>query len=78
MYNVLEEVSIKKYPVIAENRRLLRSISPSPDLKIMMSGSGPTIFALTPDKKLADTILKEIQTNYTEKCPNASLVKTSY
>ncbi len=59
MYNVLEEVSVRKYPVINEKKRLLQAIGP--EAKIMMSGSGPTVFALTTDKDLAQTIFNEIK-----------------
>lgn len=76
MYNVLEEVSVEKYPVIGENRAWLQSIS-SP-AKTMMSGSGPTLFALTQDKNLANAIFKKIQEDEGKKEGNAFLTETSY
>jgi 4-diphosphocytidyl-2C-methyl-D-erythritol kinase len=59
MYNVLEEVSTERYPVIAERRAWLEAISSH--AKTMMSGSGPTLFALTQDKNLANAIFEKIQ-----------------
>ncbi len=71
MYNVLQEVSVRKYPVIAELIQLLGSIAP--EAKVMMSGSGPTVFAITPDKDQALSIYNEIQLKHS----NTFLVTTS-
>jgi 4-diphosphocytidyl-2-C-methyl-D-erythritol kinase len=76
MYNVLEEVSTENYPVIAKNREWLQSMASN--AKTMMSGSGPTLFALTPDKKSANIILEKIEANRGEKNGDAFLTKTSY
>ena len=43
MYNVLEEVSIKRYPIIQEIKDIMTE---GGALKSMMSGSGPTIFGI--------------------------------
>ncbi len=64
MYNVLQEISKKKYPVIAEQILLLESIGSG--AKIMMSGSGPTVFAVTQDKSQAEFIHRAIKTKYSK------------
>lgn len=50
MVNVLEEVTIKKYPVIDQ---LKKFIIQQGALGAMMSGSGPTVFGIFKDKKMA-------------------------
>jgi 4-diphosphocytidyl-2-C-methyl-D-erythritol kinase len=53
MYNVLEEISVKNYPAIGEAIEQMESIA-SQSLcpgKVMMSGSGPTIFAFSSEKE---------------------------
>lgn len=51
MYNVLEEVSVKKYPPIAREIASLQAIAKG--AKVIMSGSGPTVFALFTEEKVA-------------------------
>lgn len=51
LYNVLETVSLREYPVIADTKNILREMSSS-DL-IMMTGSGPTLFVLYSDERVA-------------------------
>ena len=50
MGNVLEEVTIGKYPVIDEIKRIMRE---SGALNAMMSGSGPTVFGIYADRAKA-------------------------
>lgn len=50
MGNVLENVTIPHYPVIAEIREEMRKLGA---LNAMMSGSGPTVFGLFDDNELA-------------------------
>lgn len=75
MYNVLEEVSTERYPVIAERRAWLEAISSH--AKTMMSGSGPTLFALTRNKKLARDIFEKIKANGDRINGDVFLTKTS-
>ncbi|MBP5195154.1 MAG: 4-(cytidine 5'-diphospho)-2-C-methyl-D-erythritol kinase [Lachnospiraceae bacterium] len=51
MENILENVTEKKYPVIAMLKDKLRSMGA---LNSLMSGSGPTVFALFDDRDKAD------------------------
>ena len=51
MENILENVTEKKYPVIAMLKSKLKSMGA---LNSLMSGSGPTVFALFDDKDKAD------------------------
>jgi 4-diphosphocytidyl-2-C-methyl-D-erythritol kinase len=57
MANVLEEVTIKEYPVIEEIKKLMKE---NGALNAMMSGSGPTVFGVFSDfekAKLASEIV---------------------
>lgn len=51
MYNVLEEVTKEKYPVISEIEKIMLDNNA---LGAMMSGSGPTVFALYKNKEEAE------------------------
>ena len=57
MYNVLEEVSTRKYPIIQKEIQILRKVAV--DERVMMSGSGPTVFALISDEIRARTIFNK-------------------
>ena len=71
MYNVLQEVTTKKYPVIAELIQQMESMGSG--AKVMMSGSGPTVFAITQDKEIAGFIHRAIEHTHS----NTFLVTTS-
>lgn len=49
MINVLENVSLKEYPIIVYTKNNMQKICK--DKKILMSGSGPTLFTLYPTKE---------------------------
>lgn len=51
MGNVLETVTIPSYPVIEEIKNLMKDYGA---LNAMMSGSGPTVFGLFDDKRMAE------------------------
>jgi len=53
LYNKLEEVVIKEFPLIEEIKNELRKRGARGSL---MSGSGSTVFALTEDKKEAEKL----------------------
>lgn len=55
--NVLEEVVLGKFPEVAELKRLLGDFGLH---AVMMSGSGPSVFALNVDHKQADAIQKAL------------------
>ena len=65
MTNVLETVSLKEYPIVVYTKNKIAEITSSQ--KILMSGSGPTVFAYFNDekstheafKKICDTLLGE-------------------
>ena len=57
--NVLESVTIEHYPEIKEIKNLLTN---SGALLTLMSGSGPTVFALSDNLKKATTIIENIRT----------------
>ena len=51
--NVLEEVVLEKFPVVAE----IKSVCHKHGLnKVLMSGSGPSVYALNPDEKKVQSI----------------------
>lgn len=50
MGNVLESVTIEKYPVIEEIKNTMKEVGA---LNAMMSGSGPTVFGIFDDRKTA-------------------------
>lgn len=52
MYNLLQEVSEKKYPIISDEINKMANLVPQGQ-KIMMSGSGPTVFTLFSDEDQA-------------------------
>lgn len=62
MGNVLEYVTIGKYPQIEEIKQKLYSYGAK---AAMMSGSGPTVFAVAEDKKQAEEIAARIRNDFT-------------
>lgn len=58
MYNVLEEVSIKRYPIIGKIKEVMTE---GGALKSMMSGSGPTVFGLYDDEQKAKIVMKKLE-----------------
>lgn len=50
MGNVLESVTIEKYPIIADIKAAMKEAGA---LNAMMSGSGPTVFGIFDDRKIA-------------------------
>lgn len=56
--NVLETVTIKEYPIIEQVKQHLREQGA---MGTLMSGSGPTIFAIFKDKKTADNALESLR-----------------
>jgi 4-diphosphocytidyl-2-C-methyl-D-erythritol kinase len=69
MVNVLETVTIKKYPVISEIKNLMME---SGALGSIMSGSGPTVFGLFEDKNSAEKCYNKLKKEFEE----VYLVKT--
>lgn len=57
MENILENVTEKKYPVIAMLKSKLKSMGA---LNSLMSGSGPTVFALFDDRDKADKAFEAV------------------
>lgn len=58
MGNVLETVTIPAYPVIGEIKRMCREEGA---LNALMSGSGPTVFAVYDDEEKAGNAIKRIK-----------------
>lgn len=58
MENVLETVTVRKYPQIAELKELMRSQGA---LNALMSGSGPSVFGLFTDVDEANSCAEEIR-----------------
>ena len=56
--NVLETVTIKEYPIIEKVKKHLMDQGAKGAL---MSGSGPTIFAIFEDKKTADDAMESLR-----------------
>jgi 4-diphosphocytidyl-2-C-methyl-D-erythritol kinase len=66
LYNDLEKVVLPEYPLVAELRA---AFGRTDHLGVMMSGSGPTVFALTKDLAGAESIAKAVR----EQIPNEDL-----
>lgn len=60
MGNVLESVTIKKYPQIEEVKNIMRD---NGALNAMMSGSGPTVFGIFDDKEKAQQAVLVLKDN---------------
>ena len=58
--NVLESVTIKKYGVIADYKQMMLFAGATAS---MMSGSGPTVFAIAKDKETAEKIADYMRKN---------------
>ena len=58
MGNVLERVTVQKYPVIDEIKQMMKKAGA---MNAMMSGSGPTVFGIFKDQETAELAQKEIQ-----------------
>jgi 4-diphosphocytidyl-2-C-methyl-D-erythritol kinase len=58
MENVLESVTVKKYPVLDEIKNIMKNYGA---LGSVMSGSGPTVFGLFDDIRKAKTVIKVIK-----------------
>ena len=64
MGNVLETVTIPKYPVIQEIKDHMKEHGA---LNAMMSGSGPTVFGLFDDKNTAEQACEELRASHLAK-----------
>ena len=58
MGNVLERVTVQKYPVIDEIKQVMKKAGA---MNAMMSGSGPTVFGIFKDQETAELAQQEIQ-----------------
>ena len=58
MGNVLERVTVQKYPIIDEIKQVMKKAGA---MNAMMSGSGPTVFGIFKDRETAELARKEIQ-----------------
>lgn len=58
MGNVLETVTVKRYPEIAKMKQCLLDNGAE---NALMSGSGPTVFGIFTERKTADKALKELE-----------------
>ena len=61
MYNVLEEVTKEKYPIIKDIEKIMMDNN---SLGAMMSGSGPTVFGLYDNEKDAENCKKVLLKNF--------------
>lgn len=58
MGNVLERVTVEEYPVIEKIKEMMKE---NDALNAMMSGSGPTVFGLYSDKRMAKEAAQKIK-----------------
>lgn len=58
LYNDLEKVVLPEYPMV---EALINAFKQENTLGVMMSGSGPTVFALCATKSSAETIVKKVE-----------------
>lgn len=61
--NVLEEVTIPRYPIVREVKTHMKEYGAK---KPLMSGSGPTVFALFKDSSKAQSVYKNMVRRYTQ------------
>ncbi len=61
MGNVLEHVTVKKYPVIHELKNRMRELGA---LNSLMSGSGPTVFGIFVNERLAREAFEKMKKEY--------------
>jgi 4-diphosphocytidyl-2-C-methyl-D-erythritol kinase len=69
MFNVLEDTATLRHPIIRETRRameLIAGLYSNESWAVLMSGSGPTLFAITQEKKLAEEMEKTMKTIHSE------------
>ncbi|MDD2484499.1 MAG: hypothetical protein PHQ50_05715, partial [Eubacteriales bacterium] len=59
MYNVLEKVSCFLYPEISDTKNAMDLAGAA--AKAMMSGSGPTVFMLAPEKSMLEPLLHKMK-----------------
>lgn len=60
MGNVLERVTVDDYPIIDEIKKVMMDAGA---LNAMMSGSGPTVFGIFEDKKVAKEALRKMRSS---------------
>lgn len=60
LYNVMEDVTVPKYPIIEDIKNVMLQ---NGALNSIMSGSGPTVFGLYDEKEKAEKTMKELQSN---------------
>lgn len=58
MENVLETVTVREYPVIADIKKVMLEKGAE---NALMSGSGPTVFGIFKEKEAAEAAVKEIE-----------------
>lgn len=63
MENVLESVSVRKYPEIALIKEKMKKLGA---LNVLMSGSGPSVFGVFKEKGLAMEAMETMKTSYRE------------
>ena len=63
MGNVLEHVTVKKYPVIHELKNRMKELGA---LNSLMSGSGPTVFGIFVNERLAGEAFSKMKKEYPE------------
>lgn len=61
--NDLESVTMKKFPVVDELKKLLKKTGA---MACQMTGSGPTVFGIYPNRELAEIAAKKIQTKISD------------
>lgn len=59
MSNVLERISEIRYPSIMYTKNMMKTIEGS--YKVLMSGSGPTVYAISTDRAVAEKIYQKIK-----------------
>ena len=62
MVNVLEKYTLSVYDIVYKKKCRMISCA-APGTKVLMSGSGPTVFAVTKDRAEAQDIFEEISTD---------------
>lgn len=63
MGNVLEHVTVKKYPVISDLKNRMRDLGA---LNSLMSGSGPTVFGIFVNERLAREAFEQMKKEYSK------------
>lgn len=75
MENVLETITETKFPIISDIKKMLKE---NGALGAMMSGSGPAVFGVFTDKKMAENAAQHVEREFYRKKEQAQIYVTTF